>query len=79
MLNPKDMRERNLVKRLRDAKLLGKLDELLAAADTAIAQLPKVREGAPYEQLDEAISKLAGFQTAWAAVPGLNEVLPSAD
>jgi hypothetical protein len=76
MLNPKDLRERQLIKRLREAKMLEKLDEFSAAVEVAMAHLPKVREGAPYEKMDDAIMRLGAMQANWAGIPGLNELLP---
>ncbi|MDB5097548.1 MAG: hypothetical protein JWM80_1969 [Cyanobacteria bacterium RYN_339] len=76
MLNPMDMRERQLVKRLREAKQLQKLDDLMVQIDKATAQLPRVRDGAPFEILDEAINSVIAMHAAWATVPGLNELLP---
>jgi hypothetical protein len=76
MLNPMDMRERAVLKRIRDAKQFDKLETFIAAVDTIVAELPKVREGAPYERMDEQLNIIIGMHAAWGSQPGLNELLP---
>lgn len=76
MLNPNDMRERQVVKKLRETGQLAVLMDLVAKADLLPAMLVRVKDGAPYEPLEEHIEMLIVLVDKASADAHLKELVP---